>query len=342
MRLLIFTQAVDKRDPVLGFFHGWIECFAQRFERVTVVCLRKGEYALPKNVVIFSLGKEMRRSRFGYLAQFFYALFRFSRHNMVFVHMNFEYMLLGAWWWSLLRVKKVLWYNHRQGSWLVRAASKCATCVLYTSPDAYTASLPRAKQMPVGVDMTLFAPVSQEHTPTRLLIFGRLSPVKKIDVIIDALIALRDRNQFFVASLVGDPTDADSEFAAHVRERARTLVEGGILSVSGSVAHENSPALYQSHDIYINMTAPGSFDKTIIEAMACGMVVVARNDAVKDVLGQGWVENDSREALERSLVWALALTSEERHRVGVQLREYAKREHGLASLADKLSACTSS
>src|SRR3989344_6741688 len=59
MRLLIVTQKVDKNDPVLGFFHRWIEKFAKNFERVTVICLGKGEYNLPANVKVLSLGKAL-------------------------------------------------------------------------------------------------------------------------------------------------------------------------------------------------------------------------------------------------------------------------------------------
>ena len=58
MKLLICTQAVDREDSVLGFFHSWIREFAKHYESVTVICLYKGEYDLPENVKILSLGKE--------------------------------------------------------------------------------------------------------------------------------------------------------------------------------------------------------------------------------------------------------------------------------------------
>ena len=58
MKLLIITQKVDINDPVLGFFHRWLEEFAKHYEFVTVICLEKGEHRLPENVKVLSLGKE--------------------------------------------------------------------------------------------------------------------------------------------------------------------------------------------------------------------------------------------------------------------------------------------
>ena len=64
MRLLILTQKVDINDNNLGFFHRWIEEFARHCESVIVVCLQKGEYHLPPNVKILSLGKEKKYSEY--------------------------------------------------------------------------------------------------------------------------------------------------------------------------------------------------------------------------------------------------------------------------------------
>ena len=71
MKLLIVTQKVDKNDPILGFFHRWIEEFARHVEFVTVICLGVGEYSLPVNVKVLSLGKEKKKSRLKYIFMFY-------------------------------------------------------------------------------------------------------------------------------------------------------------------------------------------------------------------------------------------------------------------------------
>ena len=68
MKLLIITQKVDIEDDNLGFFHRWLEKFAEKVEKLYVICLWEGKHSLPENVKVYSLGKEKGYSK---LRQFF-------------------------------------------------------------------------------------------------------------------------------------------------------------------------------------------------------------------------------------------------------------------------------
>src|SRR3989344_7232103 len=124
MRLLIVTQAVDVNDPILGFFHRWIEEFAKHCERVHVICLKEGAHHLPPNVTVHSLGKESGRSRLKYLLRFFRLVWSLRReYDAVFVHMTPEYVLLGGLLWRLWNKRVVLWYVHRQSTFALQLAA---------------------------------------------------------------------------------------------------------------------------------------------------------------------------------------------------------------------------
>jgi len=71
MKLLICTQMIDKNDPILGFFHRWVEEFAKHFEHIHVICLKEGQHTLPQNVTVHSLGKEGGESRIKYVIRFY-------------------------------------------------------------------------------------------------------------------------------------------------------------------------------------------------------------------------------------------------------------------------------
>ena len=107
MKLLIITQKVDINDDILGFMHIWIKKLSEKIESLDVICLYKGKYDLPKNVKVFSLGKE-EYSHYSYACHVakgsfcygvirrlvsLYRLYRFSwkllrRNDLLFVHMN--------------------------------------------------------------------------------------------------------------------------------------------------------------------------------------------------------------------------------------------------------------
>ena len=72
MKLLVFTQKIDRKDSILGFFHDWVLKLSEKFETVQVVCLEKGDHSFPSNVTVYSLGKEGGVSKFKYLESSLY------------------------------------------------------------------------------------------------------------------------------------------------------------------------------------------------------------------------------------------------------------------------------
>ncbi len=334
MRLLVLTQAVDRTDAALGFFHTWLESFSSRFESIEVVCLKEGRHVLPGNVRVRSLGKERDLSRLRYVLNFYRYALSFD-YDAVFVHMNEEYVLLGGLLWRLAGKKVVLWRNHRQGSWRTALAVKLAHEVCYTSPEAFTARYKKALRMPVGVDTDFFAPPPALPRAGSVLFFGRLDPVKKVDVFVESL---REVARPFHAQVVGSPTEPGSAYAEEVAALAEPLLAQGSLSMLPAVPYERTAELYRRHAIYVNLTPSGSFDKTIGEAMASGCMVVCANRALGDVVPNAlFVEPIVPEAVARALGAALAMSEEERKEAAVRNRSYVEREHSLRLLSERLA-----
>ena len=338
MRLLIVTQAVDRDDPVLGFFIGWIQAFAKEFESVHTICLTEGTHRLPPNVRVYSLGKESGRSRIKYLWRFFRTAWKLRReYDAVFVHMNQEYILLGGILWRILGKQIVLWRNHKKGSIWTRVAGFLAHTVCFTSPSAYVSGYSNAVQMPIGIDTDAFKPAHTQPPPDSILVLGRLDPVKRVELFIAALEILRSRGVPFTADVYGEPTEGNLDYAHEVRNQASVLSLDGDVSFRGSITNEEAPAVYTSHSVYVNLTPSGSFDKTIGEAMASGCVVVTANDAVREVVPpELFVADSSAEAVARAIHAALALDSERRARVSTRLREHILVEHSLNRLMERL------
>lgn len=341
MKLLVLTQAVDLDDPILGFMHRWIEEIAANFERVEVICLKEGRHDLPGNVSVHSLGKESGRSRIKYISRFYKYVFSLRKeYDAVFVHMNQEYVLLGGLLWILLRKPVVLWRNHKLGLYSTRIAAALSRTVCYTSPSAYVARFSNAVQMPIGIDTELFHRKVRPPGPSgkSILFLGRIDGVKRPLLFLDALKALVAQGVSFHADIYGAPTYSDDPFFATFKAALAPLESSGHAALYPSVKNSDTPAIYGTHAVYVNLTPSGSFDKTIGEAMACGCIVVTCNAALRGILPDKLiVESESGAEVARAIKAALELSAEEREQVVHTCGEYVEREHSLGLLVEKLS-----
>ena len=361
MKLLIVTQAVDTEDPVLGCFVRWIEEFAQRVERIEVICLREGKHdALPANVRVHSLGKErdaaenttiygsvFRRVRYAF--RFKLLAWRLRRdYDAVFVHMNQEYILIAGPLWKMLGKRVYLWRNHYAGSWVTDVAAAFCTKVFCTSKHSYTARYKKTVLMPVGVDTERFFPDARiERKPNSILFLGRISPSKRPEMLIDALASLARTGATFTASLIGSPLPQDETYHESLKEKVRSLShhKGTSHFLSRSAPNEmksladrvsfhpgvpngQTPDLYRAHEIFVNASPSGMLDKTLFEAAACGCRVLAASEDFAALAGPDSHFTDAPELALR-LTAALAAPAP-------QTPAPIVAENSLAALSEKL------
>jgi glycosyltransferase involved in cell wall biosynthesis len=360
MNLLITTQKVDRNDDLLGFFHTWIERLAARFDKVTVVCLEKGEYDLPGNVEVLSLGKKGQVSslpaelegirparRIGgyqvlikvkYVWRFYRYIWQYRReYDAVLVHMNAEYVVLGGLFWKLLGKTVYLWYNHQAGKWIARLAMRIADAIFYTSPFAFSARYSKAKQMPAGVDIEVFRPSgTTERQADSILFLGRISPVKNVETLIKAAEILDEKGVDFQLRIYGGTTD--QAYFGKIKHMAGPLTRKQKLELAGPLPNSKTPPVYQSHSIFVNLTNSGSLDKATLEAMACGCLAVVSNRYFEDILPKDFVfkEKDA-EDLARKLGQIIAMDSGRAQEVRRANAEFARSQHSLSGLVDELT-----
>lgn len=338
MRLLILTQVVDNNDPGLSFMHRWIEEFATKFESIITVCLEEGSHSLPSNVRVLSLGKEKGRSRLKYLWNFYKYIWRErNNYDAVFVHMNQEYVLLGWKSWWLLGKPVYMWRNHHAGNFLTDLATMFCRKVFCTSRFSYTAKYKKTVAMPVGVDTEGFnIQYSIPKAKNSILFLGRIAPVKKPDLLIDALGDLRDLD--WSLTIVGDALPRDVEYYQDLKKKCLDLgIEDRVVFKAG-VPNTETPAIYNAHEIFVNLSSSGMYDKTIFEAMACGCLVLASNENLRGEIDDMFIfkESDKNQLCDK-LVALLGLNQEERARYKKKLESFAE-NHSLRKLAIRLEA----
>lgn len=281
MRLLIVTQVVDRTDPVLGFFHAWIEALASRCDEITVICLQKGEYVLPKNVQVLSLGKENGpASSLMYAFRFYKRVWQIrGSYDAVLVHMNPEYVVLAGWLWRLTGKRVVLWYTHKSVDVKLRLAVFFANAIATASPESLRLQTQKKVVLGHGIDLARY---TQSHTLIpgfpRLLSVGRISETKNQRRIVEAFKLLRGSMPGATLTIVGAPaTKADQAYEASLKTDVAEV--GEHITLRGALPPQDMPALYGSHDLLVHASDTGSLDKVVLEALASGMRVVSTSDA---------------------------------------------------------------
>ena len=144
----------------------------------------------------------------------------------------------------------------------------------------YGVSPLQAVQVPCGVDTDHFRPRSRAAARRRLglpadeplvLYVGRIEPLKGIDILLRAAAEMEGR---FCLLVVG----GDSKDSRRKSELRRLAEEIGITErvfFQDAVSHERLPLYYNAADICVVPSYYESFGLVALEAMACGVPVVA-------------------------------------------------------------------
>ncbi len=349
MNLLIITQKVDQNDDILGFFHGWIAEFAKHYKKVTVIALGVGEYDLPKNVRVLSLGKEKINNQYSivniifaklkYILLFYYFIIKYSRdYDAVFVHMNQEYVLLGGPVWKILGKKVAMWRNHYAGSTLTRVAMALSDKIFCTSKYSFTATSKRTILMPVGIDTELFKKIDATKIEDSILFLARMSPAKKPELILEALHVLRKEGVGFNANFYGNPLLVDIPYAESLKVKVKKYNLSDFITFKKGIPNREAPVVYNAYEVFINPSPSGMYDKTIFEAMSCESLILTSNLNLKGQIDDVFLfaENNA-EDMAKQLKYLLNLNIETKEKYGSILRTYVVEHHSLKQLATTLA-----
>jgi glycosyltransferase involved in cell wall biosynthesis len=152
----------------------------------------------------------------------------------------------------------------------------------------------RISVVPCGVDNDLFrpeGPVAEKSAKHRILSVGRFVPRKGFDDMVRAMPSIPNAELVIVGGPERTALDSDPE-ARRLRELANQLGVARRVRLHGSVAREHMPALLRSADVVACTPWYEPFGIVPLEAMACGVPVVASavggmlDTVVHDVTGR--------------------------------------------------------
>jgi glycosyltransferase involved in cell wall biosynthesis len=348
MRKVVFiTQVVDPADSNLGATRAKIAALARRLDEVVVICARGVEDVLPENCRLRVFGAPTRPER---AARYLSAVVSELRDRPLAVvgHMVPLYTVVAAPFVRARGVPLMLWYTHWKDHVVLRAANVVCTHML--SLDELSFPLRSRKLHPIGhgIDLAEFPcqpPVPAAGRPFRVLSLGRYSPPKRLDEMVEGVRIARERGLDVRIDLYGTTgSGLEAGYKRSLEELVRREGYGEFASVGGPTPRTELPPVYAAADVVASdFISP---DKIVFEACSsCRPVLASHESFVRFFAGLEpplRFERGRPETFADRIEALAALSDEERHRLGRELRERVGRQHSVETWADGILALVTS
>jgi glycosyltransferase involved in cell wall biosynthesis len=152
--------------------------------------------------------------------------------------------------------------------------------------------------IPNGVELQTFYPPQnrgQLSGELKLVTVGRLSPTKRVEMLIEAVEILKKK---------GKPVRLTIAGGGGLLPQLKKLVEqkglGGVIDLTGRIEAEKMPDIYRRHDIFVTATMQEGMSNAMLEAMASGLpIITTRCEGADELITDNGivVEDASAEAL---------------------------------------------
>ena len=227
-----------------------------------------------------------------------------------------EYKLLGP------LVFKPVW---RRATRLVACSEGLKARALRFMPSA------EIEVIPNGVDLKRFSPGRAlpmgddpyaVAKPLRLITVGRLSPTKRLPLLIEMMEVLRQTGAAATLTIVGGGP-LESELRRSLGEKnVREIV-----TIVGRRESDQMPELYREHEVFVSASAQEGMSNAMLEAMASGLpIVTTLCEGVGElIIDNGVVIDDPQPAKLAEAVKALCDDAQSRRKMSVAARRHAER-----------------
>ena len=344
---MLITRKVDSNDDNVSFVIDWIREFSKQIEggKLVVICQEKGEVPdFPDHVEVHSFGKERgfgRWRQFTTLTKHVYKNIR--KVDAVFCHMIPHYSVVAGPWCFIFRKPLLQWYMHKSVNWILKLSS------LFV--DGYVTASRESFRMPTRRPVYIFGHgISTEkfddadgrvwikNNVVKLLTVGRVSPIKNVDKIVEAVKLLREKDYKVELDVVGGPgMPSQQSYYNDIKTYIDENDLKPLVRLHGSIPHDELAAYYLDSDICINLSETGSLDKVTLEAMLMKRLVVTSNDAFAYVVPpMMYLEEADAHRLAHRIEELLRLNKNNIAAYRTDLREIVLNQHSLPRLILKI------
>lgn len=350
MRLIMIPYAVDENCPPLAFVPNWIRAISQHVQRLHVIAPWVGEHApFAEHVSLYSLHKDQGVGKLARLKSLYSVLWRILHEegaDVCFVHMHTAMTPII---WPLLRMHRVpivSWYAHGHVDRTVPLTHLLSSAMTTSCLAAYTYR--RDEKLHIigqGIDENIFHLPAQEERGG-IVSVGRISPVKQLEVLLQALAILKRNGRPLACTLVGDAPEEHRFYKSGLETMVRELDICELVHFAGAVSNVKAAEYYRSAWLHVNCApADNSMDKAVLEAAFCGALSLTSaeiyGDSYQELSKQLIFRASDAESLARCIE-QLPPSGEEAHKALQQALLQKIATHSVAAFAKRLVSCLAS
>lgn len=346
VHVLLITQRVQPDHDILGFTVDWIEALSQKVDFLDVLTSYEGNHDLPDNVRVRSFGKERGFSKPRRVATFEYHCARYALDGEVdvaFAHMVPDFVTASYPWFRLAGIPHVLWYAHGNVDRSLRIAHRLVDAVVTPTEESFNIDSEKVHLVGHGIDTDKFAPGGVPKSRNQILWVGRIDPVKNVEVLVETMGELRDRNRDVSLRIVGEPHRGEAYFDS-VRNRVDELGLGDRITFVGRLTQDEVVDEYRHAGVFINASETGSLDKIEIEGLACGTPVVSSNESYVGMIEDSGLDESlltypagDTDALADRIERLLELSEDQYEQVCETGRDVVKSRHDVTGMMERIT-----
>ncbi len=343
MRLLIFISKFDTEDDLRGFFPRRVEELNKLGVFVTVLTQELGSFNTHHLLDVRVINKNVHSRKFKRLWLVIRETYRLrSQFESILVMMAPTWTVVFSLLSKFLRKKTFLWYAVWKGNWKLRVAEALVDRIFCSVPGSFPFKSKKISVIGQGIDTEEFA-MNEGERPNSILALGRLSRVKKLEVLFRAVALLKKESPELTPRLrinvVGAPISAaDRIYEDDLGRLTAQLEISDLVQWYGKIPHSKVSDFYKASDLWVNLTPTGSFDKTILEAMSSGCITLFSNQLVQigELSKQLTFAENSEQELAEKLRYFLKMDTQSKQKVRNRLREYVKQNHSIETWSRRL------
>jgi len=339
MKLAFICNTIDAEDPIHAAAIDWIRALATEPEvdGLSVITVNEGVHDLDPPIPVHEI---RGRTRAGKGLSFLRLAGEEVRcgTDAFFIYQGGDYPTLLQPFRRLFGTEVYQWKAHPHVSRKMEFMARwCDDAILTSTPSAFPLNLDHVHVIGTSVNCDRFQPRDTQPKED-LLMVCRLSPVKRIELVIEAVRILRDRHGEERSLTIVGP-QLDKEYQDELLDLVQESDLEEQVTFTGPMEHADLPEVMRNHRLFV-MVAGTAVDRAAVESMASGTPVFTTNECVGEILPPHLREkyysatDDPEELAER--IRDLLYDDASLSKGGAEMRKLVEKEHSKATLGRRI------